>query len=498
MNPTRACAIPRWAALGVLITLLTGCSSDRAGENDDGEASQRPEPVPTASRPPEEGKGSKDPDDVNGDGHRDLVIAVPVGKPGSQGTEQRLAIVFGSEHGLDPARRTLYSHPDLGLPEPRAVNRGDSATTLRGPVTTADLDGDGFPDFVKGESVLLSDEEADRSGAVMNPRTDTYISWGGPSGPTHRAKAVRLQLPALPRQQGISQLNRGDFDGDGHLDLAGTRQDGQSVELLYGPFTRAGVPARTGSRAVPEGEDVSYGGMIAAAPGGRGATSLFVHFDDDGEQTGGILFAAGNKGGIAATGRVVRDGNAFAFGDFDGDGTADLAVGDNGSRNDEPGTETEPPDVAGSYAVYPGNGGAPRSYRLPGEHASIRMFAAADPDGDGTDSLLVGATDGGAVLLDGERQTARLSRSGPDRLDGKRIPADERSARVESAGDFDGDGRDEVVLGWTSQALYDSYGTTPLQWWITEGLTGRDQLTFSTRTFAAGAKIRLASPPPDS
>ncbi|WP_210732846.1 FG-GAP repeat protein [Streptomyces sp. RKND-216] len=43
-------------------------------------------------------------------------------------------------------------------------------------------------------------------------------------------------------------------------------------------------------------------------------------------------------------------------GDFDGDGLRDVAVGDSGSRNDEPGYRTEAPEVAGSLAVYPCSG----------------------------------------------------------------------------------------------------------------------------------------------
>ncbi|MFE0103324.1 hypothetical protein [Streptomyces sp. NPDC059009] len=497
------------AVLLALLVPLAGCGDEGGGGDGGGgrkgpaTGSSAPDPVPTASRPPEPGKGTKDPDDLNGDGHRDLVLTVPVAKPGSQGTETRLAVVFGSAGGLDPTRRTLYGRPDLGLPTDEGVNQGESPAGVRsvGPVTTADLDGDGFPDVVTQTAVHLSDEEARRTGAPMEYRSDTYVTWGGPSGPRRGTKAVRLRLPAPAAAQGLTLVRRGDFDGDGHHDLAGVRQDGRELVVLHGPFARSGAPARTDTRSLPEDQDVAYGTLRVddiAASGRPRATGLLVHFGDDGEQAGGLLFAAVDGGsgdgarGIAAAGRPVRAGNAFAFGDFDGDGARDLAVGDSGSRNDEPGYETEPPDVDGSYAVYSGKGGAPAVQRLPksGESGqsttSSRAFFAADPDGDGKDGLLVAGPEQvpTAVLLDGDKESARLTRSGPATLDGARIPADDRRTSVTATGDFDGDGADETVVTWATRTLDGTYGTVPVQWWITKGLTDQDQLTFSTRKFA--------------
>ncbi|MEU9190986.1 hypothetical protein AB0D14_42135 [Streptomyces sp. NPDC048484] len=41
----------------------------------------------------------------------------------------------------------------------------------------------------------------------------------------------------------------------------------------------------------------------------------------------------------------------------------DVAIGDDGGRNDEPGFETEAPEVDGALAMYPGR---PRSGGMPG------------------------------------------------------------------------------------------------------------------------------------
>ncbi|MFH9072545.1 hypothetical protein [Streptomyces alboflavus] len=478
-------AVTRPFAVCAALALLAGCGSgasdgDGSGKSGRGaSASRAPDVVPTESRPPAPGRGSGDPDDINGDGRRDLLMKVSGPDPAKNGGgPSHLAVVFGTERGPDPTIRSVYSSRELGLP---AVEPPATGAVL--PETTADLDDDGFPDFLStgGEEI----PEAERGPTGSSQRRVQYVTWGGADGPRRDAKATRLRLPAQDAAEGYAETVRGDFDGDGRHDLAGLRADGTAVALLFGPFTRGGAAARTERRALAEAGPTSYGTLHAdelPATGKPRTTGVFVHYGNDGEQSAGEYFAARPGGGLPATGRTVRKGNGHAFGDFDGDGTRDLAVGDDGGRNNEPGASKEDADVHGSYAVYPGDNGTVRTY-LPPEGARQGSYTAVDPDGDGRDTLLRG-TPRDPVLIDGDRRVGQLVRRPPARVDDTRIPAGSGTHQVHTAADFDGDAKDEVVLSWTSTRLTAVYSTEPTHWWVTDGVSAKDDAAFSSRRFA--------------
>ncbi|MER5227232.1 FG-GAP repeat domain-containing protein [Streptomyces flaveus] len=450
----------------VVLVPLTQCGGGGSGPT-------VPAPsAPAESRAPTPGKGSKDPDDINGDGYRDFMVPITGHNP--------VGVVYGSAQGLDPSTHTVYGRSDLGLPDP--VDDSAASESVF-PDTVADLDGDGFPDFV----TTIMDKRF-KDGQIFEYHAAPYVTWGGPGGPTAGAGASAVRLPQGLPKRGLWSVVRGDFDGDGHHDLAALPepkigQDESSLLVLYGPFTRSGAPARTETGpALPEGDLV----VDAIDPSGKPrATSLLLHEYTDGSQSGNILYPARRGTGPSANGRRLRAGNAHAFGDFDGDGLRDVAVGDDGSRGDEPGSETEAPHVAGSLAVYPGSGGAPVKHRLPevpegqGTHYGPGGFVAADPDGDGHDGVLV-ATYEGATLIDGDKRTS-VQRNV------QKAPADSRRAWPVGAADFDGDGKDELILNWAADGLFGTYGENPTHWWITDGTTSRDQASFAATGLAPRA-----------
>lgn len=132
-----------------LALLAAGCGEQGqkrdTGRPSPSEGDGNPVSTPTASRPvPSGGKGSKDPDDINGDGHRDLLL--PLASPDSDKEVGRTGVVFGSAHGLAPSTHAVYDY--------RA-----------GTVTTADLDGDGKDGILVAtdDGALLIDGDKDRT-----------------------------------------------------------------------------------------------------------------------------------------------------------------------------------------------------------------------------------------------------------------------------------------------------------------------------------------------
>lgn len=469
----------------LLSLLLAGCGNDAAGggsddggkdgkDRDDAASQAPPKPAPVvtpgpSSAPVPEGKGSALPDDINGDGYPDLQMQVP---------ELRSTYVLGSKKGLLPDTRIVTA----------AQQGGGSSTS----VPSADLDGDGYPETL---GLRSDDTEVKGPGGVIHAsRSLGYITWGSAKGPRSGAEATQLGLPEGKSAQGLSDTKPavGDFDGDGRADVAAVGIEGAELFLMYGPFSRSGEPSRTDIRTADTG---GWGELVTDRIHAEDErpTGLLIRRGDDGEQARNFLFEAGPDG-LPEQGREVRAGSASVFGDFDGDGKRDVAVGDNGSRNNEPGHGTEKSDVAESVDIYYSGPAAERQHlRIPGIQGGL---VAADTNGDGRSELAVnrGTAESGrltsAELLTLSRtkieKRVSLTRTVPDRVDGRKVAKSDRVALAVDAADFDGDGNEEVVLNWHAEPFSNSPDDKHRgRWWITTG--SKDLLAFTSRSYAGPA-----------
>lgn len=298
-----------------------------------------------------------------------------------------------------------------------------------------DLDGDGFDDYVCG----APQGAAGGTGyaCVVSGRFATTIRThvGAASG-DHFGRAV-IGLP--------------DVDGDGLPDYA----VGAPYELGVGRvrvFSGAdGSLLRVHDGALPgdefgwalgSGADVDRDGrdeLVVGAPrGGLAPGSAHVFSCADGSELW-TLSGADAAGHFGAS----VDG----AGDFDGDGCGDVVVGAPG------GSFNGFPNAAGSATVWSGRTGA-RLLRTGGGWSGAAAGAAVagvDLDGDGLGEVIVG----GAMNNDGYGATPCVlgfARSGRERVrvgqDGSRF-----GAAVAALGDLDGDGRRELAVGapfWTN------------------------------------------------
>ncbi|WAX81651.1 FG-GAP and VCBS repeat-containing protein [Streptomyces sp. KMM 9044] len=331
------------------------------------------------------GVTSVSPVDLDAAGCPDVAIAAPGGIVNGRAEAGYVAVVYGMARGPNGVKRQLISQNRYGIP-----GTAEAGDRFGSHLAAADLDDDDFTDLVVG--ALGEDADGARD-------TGRYtVLWGSMGGlATATATAIG---------RGTSPSRAGDFDGDGHPDLA------TAQHVRYGPFSRTGGAARTGGPLVSPGIRVDV--MEAGDVDGDGMTDLVV-----------------------SGGRPARDG---------------LPVAPTRRRADAPtrlqllrGTESGP--MAGALIA-------------PTETVSADSIALGDVDGDGPQDVVFGrnAAGGGGLLGvvrgTGDGPGARATLIGQDSpgVPGTGESGDRFGTDV-AVGDVTGDGYADVVTGVPGEDL---------------------------------------------
>jgi hypothetical protein len=361
--------------------------------------------------------------DFNGDGSADLVLALPEYSFG-QTRGGALRVLYGSASGLTSAGNQFWSQSSPGIPNVPGSSDGFGRIIAWG-----DFNSDGRDDLavsVSGETIATEFG----AGAV-------HVLYGSADGLTaegnqfwHQNKTGVLDSIETGDQFG-STLAVADMDGDGFSDLAigvpgedvGTVRDAGAVQVLFG--SAAGLSANR---------------------------DQFIH-----QGTPGILDTPETSDGF---------GTYLAADDFDGDGRADLIVGvpredigeilDAGRLHVVFGSATGL-TAAGNRLLYQDLLGVSDRAEYD-DHFGSRTISG-DFDGDGFRDLAVGvdeedfagAEDGGAVhIFYGSAQGLDTSRQQYWHRSVAGIPQavrrEERFGSALAVGDFDADGRHDLVI----------------------------------------------------
>ena len=277
---------------------------------------------------------------------------------------------------------------------------------------------------------------------------------------------------------GYSVSAAGDVDGDGYDDLVvGAYDDDDngsesgSAYVYYGTATGIDSSSEDKLLASDGSSSDTFGHSVSAAGDvdGDGYDDLVVgaHGDDDnGSSSGSAYVYYGTASGIDSASEdklIASDGAAYdrfgysvsGAGDVDGDGYDDLVVGANG--DDDNGS------YSGSAYVYYGTASgidsASEDKLLASDGAAEDYFgasvsAAGDVDGDGYDDLVVGANgDDDNGSYSGSAYVYYGTASGIDSASEDKLLASDGAAGdyfgwlVSAAGDVDGDGYDDLVVG---------------------------------------------------
>ncbi len=373
--------------------------------------------------------------DVNGDGYADLAVGAMI----ASSNTGRAYVYLGSASGLSTTPAAILTGPD-----------GPDGFFGYSVASAGDVNGDGYADLAVGAH------------AALTGTGRAYVYLGSSSGLGTSPAASLTGPDGASGHFGISVSGAGDVNGDGYADLAvGATEVSTLTGRAYvylGSASGLG-PSPATSLAGLDGEFGQFGFSVSSAGdvNGDGYADLAVGAPNASSRTGRAYFYLGSASGlgtIPATSLSGPDGAGGYFGisvggagDVNGDGYADLAVGEMAASSN-----------TGRAYVYLGSASglsaAPPTI-LTGPDGEEGFFGnsvagAGDVDADGYADLAVGAygasarTGSAYVYLgsaSGPGASPAASLTGPDGADGN------FGGSVSSAGDVNGDGYADLGVG---------------------------------------------------
>ena len=375
------------------------------------------------------GRGLSAAGDINGDGLADVIVGAPYSNVvGAE--EGRSYVVYGKADGATVSLFDIASGLGGGFVINGQFDVDHSGRTVS---SAGDVNGDGLADLIigapgangaAGKSYVVFGQS--NSNAVELTSIDAGLGGFAINGET------------VPDTSGYSVSAAGDVNGDGLADLLvgafqsdpGTgfgagksyvvfgKTDGAAINLAdvasgTGGFVMNGEAAddQSGNFVAAAGDvngdglaDIVIGAWRADPASGPNAGRSYVVFgraETSAIDLATVATGGSNAGGFVINGEAVDDRSGYSVtsaGDVNGDGLADLIVG---ARNNDFGSA----DAGRSYVVYGKSntsainlsdvanniGGFAINGETAGDQSGYSVSAAGDVNGDGLSDLVVGA-----------------------------------------------------------------------------------------------------------
>ena len=447
--------------------------------------------------------------DVNGDGLDDLIVGVWDADLSGKSYAGKSYVVFGKANGnaINLSAIADASNPTGGFVINGEAARDNSGYSVS---NAGDVNGDGLDDLIVGAyQADPNGDDSGKSYVVFGKTNSSAINLSAIADASNPTGGFVINGEAAGDQSGCSVSNAGDVNGDGlddlivgayNASLSGPTTEKTVDGVIYNAYTHSDTNAELWlqkgvvlegawrgffidgeSNGGDSGYSVSSAGdvngdglddlMISAIYANSNAGESYIVFGKQDNAVINLSAIAAGKGGFVVNGESANDYSGHSVssaGDVNGDGLDDLIVGAYLA------TPSGKSQAGKSYVVFGkkdntnaielsaiaagGTGGFVINGESMGDFSGHSVSNAGDVNGDGLDDLIIGTYGAGkSYVVFGKQDNIAINLSdivagtGGFVINGE--SAHDESAHdysgysVSSAGDVNGDGLDDLIVG---------------------------------------------------